>query len=561
MLRTMSLSFLGFWLGVALTLAGIFVPSSLLIESLRTVPPRLSDQLLTGATLLRISVATLGLLTVVVSRLSIWQLAPIREKVAAEREDTSYIAILVIILITASALRLYDLNAGLWHDEILTYVKFARMPVGEIISTYDSQNQNFLYSLLVRACFKSFGEDAWSLRLPAVMFGVASIGAMYFFGRQLASAREALLTAALLTFSYHHIWFSQNARGYTGLLFWTLLASGLFLQALREGRPQLWLAYAASSALGVYTQMTMVFVIVSHFTAYITTLFARRNGTWSDRWTGLFLGFGLTGFFILLLHALVLPQVLGTVVGQESTVPAWKNPLWTLFEFFQGISVGFVHGAVAIIALGIFCAGLWSFGRTNGVFLQLLFVPPLLCAAVNIAMGHHLWPRFFFFIFGFAALVVVHGTMLLGQAITRFLKLAPAKSIGFGTVLCVGLIVVSALSARSAYAPKQDFKGALDFVNSSSLPGDVVVTVGLATFTYQNLYKVKWKSVESMDALNAVRADAKRTWLLYTFPTHMAAVHPDIMSAIRSEFEIIRRFPGTVGDGTVFVFRSDGRRS
>jgi mannosyltransferase len=556
----MSLSFLGFWMGVALTLAGIFVPSSVLIESLRTVPPRLSDQLLTGATLVRIGVAALGLLAVVLSRLSIWQLAPVRERVGAKREDITNIAILVIILITASALRLYDLNAGLWHDEILTYVKFARMPVGEIISTYDSQNQNFLYSLLVRACFKSFGENAWSLRLPAVMFGVASIGAMYFFGRQLASPREALLTAALLTFSYHHIWFSQNARGYTGLLFWTLLASGLFLQALREGRPQLWLAYAASSALGVYTQMTMVFVIISHFTAYITTLFARRSEAWSDRWTGLFLGFGLAGFFILLLHALVLPQVLSTVAGQESTVPAWKDPLWTLTELFRGISVGLVHGVVAVIALGVFGLGLWSIGRTTGIFLQFLFVPPLLCAAVNIAMGHHLWPRFFFFTFGFAALVVVRGTMLLGDAMARMMKIAPAQSAALGTFLCAGLIFVSALSARSAYAPKQDFGGALNFINSNSQPGDTIVTVGLATFTYQNLYKVKWKSVESVEALDAVRAVTKRTWLIYTFPTHMAAVYPDIMTAIRSDFEFVKRFPGTVGDGTIFVFRSNGRR-
>jgi hypothetical protein len=176
-------------------------------------------------------------------------------------------------------------------------------------------------------------------------------------------------------------------------------------------------------------------------------------------------------------------------------------------------------------------------------------------------MGHHLWPRFFFFTFGFAALVVVRGTMLLGQVITRLVKLAPAKSVAFGTVLCAGLIVVSALSVRSAYAPKQDFKGALDFVNSNSQPGDAVVTVGLATFTYQTLYKVNWKSVESMAALNAVRADAKRTWLLYTFPTHMAAVHPDIMASIQKDFEIVKRFPGTVGDGTVFVSRSGDAHS
>ena len=42
---------------------------------------------------------------------------------------------------------------------------------------------------------------------------------MYLFGTEAANRKEGLLGAALLTFSYQHVWFSQNARGYTALLF------------------------------------------------------------------------------------------------------------------------------------------------------------------------------------------------------------------------------------------------------------------------------------------------------------------------------------------------------
>ncbi len=551
-----------FGVGAILILMGILVSSSTLIGSLRTVPPHLAEQLLAGATLLRIGFVILGLLIIVLERMIVGASEIHSSQSCSESEPKiRNLTALVLILFAALALRLYELDAGLWYDEIVTYVKFARMPVGELISTYDTQNQNFLYSLLVRHLFPSLWraclEPPYSSRH---VWRVEHMGHV-FFRTSSHGTREALLAAALLTMSYHHIWFSQNARGYTGLLFWTLLASGLFLRAQREGRPQLWLAYAASSALGVYTHMTMVFVLISHLTAYLTTLFTKRNEICVDRWTGLFLGFGVTTLFILLLHALVLPQILSTVVGQESTVPAWKNPLWTLVEFSQGVSVGFLHGAGAVIALGIFSVGLWNFGRANGVFLQFLLIPPLLCAAVNMALGHHLWPRFFFFSFGFTALIVVHGTMLLGQMMSRFVKFGSDKSVALGTILCAGLILVSALSVRSAYAPKQDFKGALDFVVLSKQPGDAVITVGLATFTYQNLYKVDWNSVESMESLNAIRDDANRTWLIYTFPTHVAAVYPDIMATIKDDFEIVKGSPGTVGDGTVFVFRSNGRRS
>jgi len=544
--------------GGLLILFALAFPSTELLSLIDPVSGSSVEQINLGITLLRISVVILGVLIVGLGKLSIWQAQPKGGRAVAEPAHLWNSVILVGVLCVATGLRFYSLNSGLWHDEVLTQVWFARMPVGEILSTYESQNQNFLYSLLAHASFQIFGEGAWSLRLPAVLFGVASIWAMYFFACQVANSREGLLAAALLAFSYHHVWFSQNARGYTGLLFWTLLSSALFLKAIRLGRPQTWLAYAVSSALGVYTQMTMVFVIFSHLTSYGTTVFTRRKEVWPDRWTGFFIGFGLSGVVVLLLHALVLPQVFSTVIGQESTIPAWKNPLWTLFELFKGLSVGMVNGAVAVLALGIFCLGLWSIGGTNWIFLQLLLVPPMLCAVVNIALGHHLWPRFFFFTFGFATLIVVRGMMHLGHLIGRFLKLAPAKSIALGTGLCAGLIVVSALSVPSAYAPKQDFKGALDFVTSQSRPGDVVVTTGLATFTYQSLYKVNWESIESLEALNKIRADAKRTWLVFTFPTHMAAVYPEVMFTIQTDFELVRRFPGTVGDGTLFVYRYNG---
>jgi uncharacterized membrane protein len=48
---------------------------------------------------------------------------------------------------------------------------------------------------------------------------VASIGALYLLGRAVAGPTEALFAAALMTVAYHHVWFSQNARGYSGLLF------------------------------------------------------------------------------------------------------------------------------------------------------------------------------------------------------------------------------------------------------------------------------------------------------------------------------------------------------
>jgi len=461
------------------------------------------------------------------------------------------------ILCIAAALRLHALDVGLWHDEILTYVNYARLPFGEIVSTYRDQNQHFLYTLLAHASIVIFGDSPWSLRLPAALFGTASIWALYLFAREVASEREALLTAALLTFSYHHVWFSQNARGYIGLLFWTLLSSCLFVRAIRAQHLRLWLLYAITASLGVYTNTGMLFIVAAHFIHYVWELVARRKQIWPDRWTGLFLGFCMAGFLTVLLHAVALPQMLGGIVGEESTVPAWKNPLWAVLEFITAIKIGFAGMIAAVGALFVFGMGLWSFARTRPVVVELMILPALTCAAVVIGLGHHVWPRLFFFGFGFAALIVVRGAMLLGQQAGQLFNISSSNARRLGTAFAAGLVLVSAVSLPRAYSPKQDFLAALRFVEANKQPGDTVAMVGLITFTYRDFYARNWKEVGTLDELESIRSHSKHTWLLYTFPTHVTAVYPQIMREIKKDFKTVKQFPGTIGDGTIFVSRSN----
>jgi hypothetical protein len=108
-----------------------------------------------------------------------------------------------------------------------------------------------------------------------------------------------------------------------------------------------------------------------------------------------------------------------------------------------------------------------------------------------------------------------------------------------------------------AYRPKQDFGGALAFVEAGREPGDVVATAGLAVLPYRRLYRTDWQEVDSPGALRAIRAQARRTWFVYTLPTHAQAVYPDLMADVQQHFALQRRFDGSVGDGAVYVLRAD----
>lgn len=544
---------------------GILVPPSMIVGIRSTTPSGdLFEQLELGAILLKGSLVFLGLFVLVVERFPVFRTARTRKPIfeAIPRFD---LYVLAAILLAATLLRFYRLGDGLWFDEIVTYVRYVRVPFGDVITTYDNQNQHLFYSLLANLAFQTFGDSVWSLRLPAVLFGLGSIGAIYLLGREIATSREALLSAALLAFSYHHVWFSQNARGYTGLLFFTILASWLFLRALRNKNRHFWVLYAIAVALGAYTLIYMVFVVLGHLAIYLATIYrGRKQEGWSPIWTGTILGFMLSGILTFLLHSLVLPQFLDAFKHPEVGGPIWTQPLWGILEFVKGMQVNFSGSFVALSAIALFAAGLWNYVRTRPAMIGLLLIPSVTCVGLKVLLGHHLWPRSLFFVMGFGALVVVRGIMVFGNVVSSLLRRLNLGTAIWregrervGLVFCTGLVVLSALSVPFAYGPKQDFQGALAYVEDRRQPNDAVVTVGLATFPYKNLYKTDWDEIETLSALNDVRARSKRTWLIYTIPIQLQDSFPEIDASIRKDFKEVKQFYGTLSGGAVFVCEWD----
>jgi hypothetical protein len=394
-----------------------------------------------------------------------------------------------------------------------------------------------------------------ALRLPAVLFGVASIGALVLLASSVATRREALLAAGFLSVSYHHVWFSQNARGYSGLLFWTLLASWLLVRALHSGRRTSWVAFAMAVALGTFTHMSMVFIATGLALATGAVLWRRRE----PDWVGTLLGFALAGTLAVWLHALVLPQLIDGILFQGSRAPVaeWKNPLWSALEILRSADVGF--GLVpALAAAGLFAVGLVSFARDQPLVVGLLVFPTGVAGAAMLGMGYTLFPRFFFFNGGVGALILMRGALRSGELGAEWLWPGSGRGTTAGTALGLAICVASALSLPAAYAPKQDFEGALAFIREQRRPDDVVVTVGMATLAYEQHYRTGWAAAETLEELDALRSRSGRIWLVYTMPIHLSAESPQIMQRIERNFRLEREFFGTLGGGSVFVCLGEG---
>ena len=466
----------------------------------------------------------------------------------------------------AAVLRVIALNQQLWYDEMTTLVQSARLPFWTILTTYTSKNQHLLYSLLAHLSLSTLGESNWSLRLPAVMFGILCVPALYLCARRMTSPPEALLAAAFLTVSYHHVWFSQNARGYTGLAFWILVATWLFLRGAEKRSAAIWAAYGVTLALGMYTHLTMGVVVAAHG-IILLGLFAdewRRTGALAARRILTPLGgFALAALVTLALYAPILPQILRRTVGapEPPMRSEWNSPLWLLFETARGLGAGSTVGVVVLVAgCAVMLAGIISFWRESALKASLLLLPGALTAAALLLVNQNLWPRFFFFCIGFAFLLLVRGGMVWGEIVAWFFGRDAQTGKLWGLALLSLALAGSLWPLRAAYLyPKQDYLGAMRYVDAHRQPGEPVLLTGLAIFPYRNYYGREWPAVETRAQFEAARAPGKAAWLVGWNKTYIATRQPEIWKAINSEFSLVRDFRGTLGDGIIYVWREESR--
>jgi len=559
---------------ILLLLGGLLIVAAIAVSSASYAPfltGANAKDLTWGAPLFRALLFFHGVLLVGISlfREKLFEKSAETEETKSPDEDTKTHSLvwlsLIVLSCIALGLRLLNLNSDLWVDEVLTLVDYARKPLGEIVTSFPNQNQHMFYSVLARASFDIFGESAWALRLPSVLFGIGSIWGMFFLARKLLGVKVALLASALMTVSYHHIWFSQNARGYMGLLFFTLLATWFWFEALEKNKWRWYLAYSAAIVLGMWIHMTMAFVVATHGLVYLILLLLPKlsgdeNKTFSlERRAGFkpFVAWFLSVSVTLQLYALAIPEFLRVGLHEESRNSEWTNPLWVLTETIQNLSIGFA-GVAVVLAGGAFVAFGWlSLFKKNRRASVLMVLPPIFAGTLMLALGHNLFPRFFFFAMGFGLLIVIHGLIELPKFAANFVGALKEKTavVSYAGITLVALMILASLTTvpRNYALPKQNFSGAREYVESQRLPGENIVAVSIAGMMYGNYFAPNWTTAETGADLENIQQKNGKLWLIYTLSPEIKAFHPDMWQMIEKDYEVVKVFPGTLNGGEIFV--------
>jgi 4-amino-4-deoxy-L-arabinose transferase-like glycosyltransferase len=476
-------------------------------------------------------------------------------------DGTPWIALSLLVAL-AAVLRLLTLGHGLWWDEIRTLVDSVRLPLWQIVTVFPGDNQHTLFSILAHLSISIFGESEWSLRLPAALFGIATVPLLYGCAREFVGRTEALVASLLLTVSYHHVWFSQSARGYALLAFFTVLCTWLLLRGLRSNGRSYFLWYGIVAAAAIYTHVTMVFLVVSH-----AALCALPLGLpWPPRlawprWRGPLTGFVLAGALGLALNLPFLLEVRQAVVDAPSPMQA-ATPKWALLELIRGMQLGLGGLIGAVAGAALFGIGSWSYLRQSRFLIGLFLVPGALTLAANIVLHRPVRPRFVFFLAGFLVLIVVRGVLEVGRWLQhRRAATAPhITATGIGLALLLAAASASALGPNYRY-PKQDFVAAMAYVDAHAAPGDAVVTAGGARYPYREYFRREWEGLETVERLAELRGQGTSVWVVHTMDSYIRANSPALLAILESECSSSERFRGTVADGDVTVCKLNSTRA
>jgi mannosyltransferase len=475
----------------------------------------------------------------------------------------------------ALLLRVWEINADLWVDEIINVVEYMRLTPIEAALKFKSANQHLLNSVLGSISIHLFGESTWSIRLPAMLFGVATIPVFYCLARRLTDRREAIFATLLLTVSYHHVWFSQNARGYSAMIFFTVLSTLLMIRCLgnltstnpaspnpaNTGRKD-WLWFSLSGALGMMSLLNFAFVLAGQFLAALSQFVDTRN--WS-RLRMLVLSGVLIVVLTLLGYAMTLPAIIGYfTAASDATGTGWQNPRafsnllatgWAMLV--AGITGGLPGMALPALATGAFIVftGWISYLRRMRFIALVLVLPVVFNIVVLAQLNWIVFPRSFLYVLPIGILILARGSFVLGDwAVRRFRSF---EWVVF--VLPVLLLAASLVILPHNYRyPKQNYSDSLAYTRAQAEVDDTVAVVSSISYGFKNFYDPNLAFPKGMEELDALRGPDHRVWVLYSL-YNMKNRQPVLLQYIETEFERRRVFPGTLNGGTVFLAVSKAR--
>jgi len=436
------------------------------------------------------------------------------------------------ILGLAFVVRLFQIDGqSAWHDEIYTVFACGR-PLDEMLDILIRRDFNPpLHYLLTYGWFALFGYGVIQARLMSLVFGMLAVLFTGLAGFKLFGARTGLLAALMASVSTLGVMFSQEARGYAQLTFFSAASVYFFLRAAEKRSRRRWILFVACSIGAAYTHY---FGVLIPAVIAIFALLNRRKYLIPISWWLLGLLTALTLYLPWLLSGVVERmagnQWLTGAARDPSTYAKWFS-IPSAVNWFNN---GKWFGVNATTPLWLMALGAVLFTLPALYGSRSLFRPASSTEAagpdrLSLFLVNSLW------LFPLASIVAA-GLLFGLQFNFRYVSflawpyyIAAAKWLAdievrkYRLAWVLLILIHSGLGLRAVYflPYKEDYRSAVAYVAGRRLAGDCAVflpsrkwgTEGQFWYVYQR----NAQPLRLLDAAAAESADAgcRRVWLVW----------------------------------------------
>jgi mannosyltransferase len=160
-----------------------------------------------------------------------------------------YLQLLLSLTLIGAILRFYNLGYNsFWLDEATTYnIAIKSIPDIWQVTTAGEFNPPLFY--WTEHIMLLFGNSEVVLRFIPALLGVLTIPLIYLVGREFVDSNTGIVTAAAFAFSPFLLFYSQEARAYSMMLFFVTFSMFFYFRALKNNDVWDWVLFGILSAL------------------------------------------------------------------------------------------------------------------------------------------------------------------------------------------------------------------------------------------------------------------------------------------------------------------------
>jgi 4-amino-4-deoxy-L-arabinose transferase-like glycosyltransferase len=352
-----------------------------------------------------------------------------------------------------------------------------------------------------------FGVSEWSARLVSAIIGTLTIPILYFPARKMFSNQVALIALLLLAVSPWHIYWSQNARGYTSLmLFYTLALFSLYFGIERD-RPKYLIFFFILIYLASSERMIAIFILPV-IALYLILLKVGKYKVPP--------GFRAKNLLILLspVILLIIYQVFSSMISGQSIIADIVDEIITTFygksienPFTQLVFIAFELG-IPLMTFSLISGLFWLSQKSRLGLLMILGAVVPLILVVLITPFMFIEERYVFMTLPSWLFLAAYG---VNELFTRYKSVEKIFVIGIIILLLADAMGSNLMYFHTNNGNRRDWRSAFSIVELNSIEDDLVVSTWPELGAYYLGTDVKlWQDVD----LDTVIDSNKRIWFV-----------------------------------------------